>query len=163
MRARFDIAIEAIVAGLMAIMCLTVFVGVVFRYVLVNPLTWTEEVARLCLVWITFLGIYLGYRRKLHISIDVIRTRMSLHSQRVIHIVVTVLLAGLMGTLIIYGAEYSRAFLASVTPLLGIPLGLIYSALPVSAALLLWAVLVELVELLRGRALFDTTLKGDLL
>jgi TRAP-type C4-dicarboxylate transport system permease small subunit len=162
-RDRLDVGLEVATALLMAIVCVVVFLGVVFRYVLLNPLTWTEEVARLCLVWITFLGTYLAYRRRLHIAIDVISVRLTPGARRAIHFVVTILLAVLMATLVVQGSQYSRAFLGSATPLLGIPLGVVYAALPLSAALLLIAVLAELLDLLRGRALVEESAKGDTL
>lgn len=149
---RLDTVLEAVVAALMALICVVVFLGVIYRYVLLDPLAWTEEVARLCLVWITFLGAYLAYRRGMHISIDVVRRRVSPRMQRVIHLVVSVLVGVLMATLVVEGALYSQAFLSSGTPLLGIPLGVVYAALPISAALLLVSVLAELLDLLRGWA-----------
>lgn len=163
MRDRLDVGLEAMTAALMAIIGIVVFLGVVFRYVLLNPLTWTEEVSRFCLVWITFLGTYLAYRRRLHISIDVIRRRLDAGARRAIHLVVTILLAGLMGTLLVQGGQYSRAFMGSATPLLGIPLGVVYAALPLSAALMLISVLAELLDLLRGRAPVDERPKADAL
>jgi TRAP-type C4-dicarboxylate transport system permease small subunit len=162
-RNRLDAGLEATTAALMAIICVVVFLGVVFRYVLLNPITWAEEVARLCLVWITFLGTYLAYRRRLHISIDLIRTRLGPGARRAVHFVVTVLLAGLMVTLLVQGGQYSRAFMGSATPLLGIPLGVVYAALPLSAALMLISVLAELLALLRGRAPADERPKADTL
>jgi len=160
-RERIDLGLEGIVAAIMAVICIVVFLGVVFRYVLFSPLTWTEEVARLCLVWITFLGTYLAYRRKLHISIEVIRVRLSAPVQHGIHVVVTILVAVLMGTLAIQGTRYSYAFLGSQTPLLGIPLGVVYAALPFSAALLFLVVLADLIEIARGRSSIDVVLKAD--
>src|SRR5207244_11708001 len=121
MRVYLDVAIEAVAAVLMATMCIIVFLGVFFRYVLSDPLTWTEEIARLCLVWITFLGTYLAYRRNLHISIDVVRERLSRSAQRIIHLIVLVLVGMFMTMLVIQGAHYSQAFLGSDTPLLGVP------------------------------------------
>lgn len=38
------------------VMCLAVALGVVSRYVVGRPLLWTDEVARLALVWLTFIG-----------------------------------------------------------------------------------------------------------
>ena len=160
-RERVDLGLEGIMAAIMAVICIVVFLGVVFRYVLFSPLTWTEEVARLCLVWITFLGTYLAYRRKLHISIEVIRLRLSAPVQHRIHIVVTILVAVLMGTLAIEGAHYSYAFLGSRTPLLGIRLGVVYAALPFSATLLFLVVLADLVDIVRGRSSVDVVLKAD--
>jgi len=162
-RERLDLGLEIIMAALMAAICVVGFLGVVFRYGLRDPLTWAEEIARLCLVWITFIGTYLAYRRRLHISIDVIRNRMSPRTQRVIHAVVTVLVLVLMGALALQGSVYSRAFLGSATPLLSIPLGVVYAALPFSAALLFFAVLVDLIDLMRGRTPSNQTPKADLL
>ena len=47
-----------------------VFVSVVFRYVLNSPLTWSEELASLLFAWLTFIGAYVGFRTRSHISID---------------------------------------------------------------------------------------------
>jgi TRAP-type transport system small permease protein len=152
MRAYLDVAIEAVAATLMATMCIIVFLGVFFRYVLGDPLTWTEEIARLCLVWITFLGTYLAYRRNLHISIDVVQKRLSRNARRIIHLIVLVLVGMFMTMLMIQGTYYSRAFLGSATPLLGVPLGLVYAALPFCAALLLVTILVDTFNFLRGRS-----------
>src|SRR6266542_4259240 len=91
MRAYLDVAIEAVAAALMAAMCAIVFLGVFFRYVLGDPLSWTEEIARLCLVWITFLGTYLAYRRNLHISIDLVQKRLSRSAKKIVHLMVLVL------------------------------------------------------------------------
>ena len=43
---------------------------VLFRYLLMIPLPWTEELARFTLVWVTFLGAASVTRRKLHIAVD---------------------------------------------------------------------------------------------
>lgn len=161
MRAYLDGAIEAVAATLMAITCAIVFLGVFFRYVLVDPLTWTEEIARLCLVWITFLGTYLAYRRNLHICIELLRTRVSRRTQRGIQLAVLVLVGSFMAMLTVQGAQYSQKFMASATPLLGVPLGVVYAALPVSAALLLGAIMVDLLAFFRGRPAVDVQAKGD--
>lgn len=163
MRTLLDAWLEAMAAGLMAIICIVIFLGVVSRYVLLSPITWAEEVARLCLVWITFLGTYLAYRRRLHISIDVIRARLGPRTRRAIHFVVTILLVVLMTMLLVQGGKYSGAFMGSATPLLGIPLGVVYAALPLSAALMLISVLAELLDLLRRRTPADERPKADLL
>lgn len=50
-------AIErAIIAGLVAVITCLTFIQVVFRYGFNQPLQWSEEVARYCFVWVTFLG-----------------------------------------------------------------------------------------------------------
>ena len=44
--ARLDAAAEAVAAALMGALSILVFVGVVYRYVLLSPLAWVEEVVR---------------------------------------------------------------------------------------------------------------------
>jgi TRAP-type C4-dicarboxylate transport system permease small subunit len=54
----------------LVVMTVTILIQVSFRYVLSNPLDWTEEVARLMLVWLTFSGATLIFIKLEHPSID---------------------------------------------------------------------------------------------
>ena len=135
-----DVACEALAALLMSAMCLAVFLGVVFRYALLSPLPWVEEVARLGLVWVTFVGTYLAMRRGQHIVMDTFHDLGRAWVRWVCDAVGLAALAGFLLTLLWYGARYAAAFWASRSPYLGFPLGLVYLALPVGAALLLLAV-----------------------
>ena len=47
---------QAIIGGLMAAIAILTLAQVFWRYVLEQPLQWSEEVARYCFVWVTFLG-----------------------------------------------------------------------------------------------------------
>lgn len=57
---------------------------VLFRYMLMIPLPWTEELARFTLVWVTFLGAASVTRRKLHIAVDYFISKLSPKTSRVI-------------------------------------------------------------------------------
>lgn len=43
--------------ALMSVMTVVIFVQVVMRYVFHNSLTWSEEFARYCFIWLIYLGI----------------------------------------------------------------------------------------------------------
>jgi TRAP-type C4-dicarboxylate transport system permease small subunit len=47
---------RAIISALMAAITILTLVQVVWRYGLNMPLQWSEEIARYCFVWVTFLG-----------------------------------------------------------------------------------------------------------
>lgn len=55
--------VEKLIAMILgAMMLFSLGAGVVYRYVLKAPLVWSDEVAILCLVWITFLGGSMGVK-----------------------------------------------------------------------------------------------------
>ncbi len=67
--------LERVADGLMIALFLLIFAlvlaQVVFRYVLNDPLVWSEELARLAFVWVAMLAWSLGLRRRSHIAVTV--------------------------------------------------------------------------------------------
>lgn len=149
MREAFDRVAEGVLAALMAAMCVLVFVGVVFRYVLLDPISWTEEVGRFCLVWVSFIGTYLAHRRSQHIAVTVLVDGLTPARQRQVRLVVSVLLAVFMVMLMVQGTAYTTAFARYYSPILELPLGIVYAALPVAATMMLVAILLDVGKELR--------------
>lgn len=141
-----DTFVEALVAALMAMLLVLVFCAVMFRYVLGSPLTWSEELGRFCLVWVSFLGAYLAQRRGQHVAVTFIREKLAVVCQRWISAALILLLLGFLGTLAWFGAVYAVKFMSSTTPLLHIPLGLVYAVMPASMALMFVSVLLDAVR-----------------
>lgn len=138
-----DKGIEVSVALLMMVLLTLVTCAVFFRYALGDPLTWSEELGRSCLVWVSFLGAYLAQRRSQHVAVTVVREALPVRYQQSIRIALALLLLGFLGVLAWFGTVYSLKFMSSTTPLLGIPLGLIYAAMPLCMALLFISVLLD--------------------
>ncbi len=149
MREAFDRFAEGVLAALMAAMCVIVFVGVIFRYVLLEPISWTEEVGRFCLVWVSFIGTYLAHRRSQHIGVTVLVDGLTPARQKYVRIVVSALLAVFMMMLMVQGTAYTTSFARYYSPILELPLGIVYAALPVAATLMLIAILLDLGKELR--------------
>lgn len=138
---RIEQTLEAVVALLMALMCATVAVGVFHRYVLVNPLGWTEEVARFCLVWITFLAAPLALRRGQHMQMDLLYARLPRGARRPADMFGLTVLLAFSAVLLVFGLRYATAMMGSRTPYLDLPQGVVYLGLPAGAALFIWAAL----------------------
>lgn len=49
-----------------------IFFQVIMRYVFNNSLSWSEEMGKFLFVWISWLGISIGHRRKEHIRITLL-------------------------------------------------------------------------------------------
>jgi TRAP-type C4-dicarboxylate transport system permease small subunit len=68
---------------LFVLLLILAIIQVLFRYMLMIPLPWTEELARFTLVWVTFLGAASVTRRKLHIAVDYFISKLSPKTSRV--------------------------------------------------------------------------------
>ena len=66
---------QVVGAGFAVIVVLTI-AQVFFRFVLDSPLIWSEEVARLLLVWVVFLGAAVVAWDGSHLNVDVVFTRL---------------------------------------------------------------------------------------
>lgn len=107
-------------AVLHALIASLVIAAVVFRYVLNDPLTWSEELVLVLFGWMVFLGIANAFRYRSHIIIDVIvlfAPRIVCLVFGVISITVTALL---LGVLTWYAWHYMVREMPNLTPMLGI-------------------------------------------
>jgi len=68
-------AISNLGAVFLAAVTIVVLIGVVARYVLSISLPWAEEVARLLLVWLTFMGAAAATYKRTNIRVDTIYAR----------------------------------------------------------------------------------------
>jgi len=59
----------------MAGMTFVVLLGVVFRYLLQMPLSWTEELSRYLMIWSASLAISIGIKEKGHVGLTVLVDR----------------------------------------------------------------------------------------
>ncbi len=62
---------------LIGLMTLVILLQVLFRYVLGNALTWSEEVARFMMIWMTFLIAPVAYRHGINVSLDFFASMMT--------------------------------------------------------------------------------------
>ncbi len=61
---------EVVVMGLMAVLVVVVVASVIFRYVLLAPLSWSEEVGRYLMIWVGFLAASIAIQQGMHVGID---------------------------------------------------------------------------------------------
>jgi TRAP-type C4-dicarboxylate transport system permease small subunit len=61
---------EVAVMVLMGFLVVVVVASVLFRYVFLSPITWSEEVGRYVMIWMGFLAASIAVRRGLHVGVD---------------------------------------------------------------------------------------------
>mgnify|MGYP002566081463 CR=1 FL=1 len=65
--------VEEIIAVMaLAIMTTAIFYNVLMRYLFRNPTAWADELAMICLAYVTFVGGAAAYKRNLHFGIDIL-------------------------------------------------------------------------------------------
>lgn len=116
-------------------MALVIGAQVFSRYVLNHSLFWSEEVGRICLVWISFLGASAAYKRRAHIGIDFLVARLPHNLRCAVAILVVILSFCFFGVLIVYGTIFAAFISGQKTAALGLPLTITYLAIPLSGVL----------------------------
>ncbi|HSI68316.1 MAG TPA: TRAP transporter small permease [Planococcus sp. (in: firmicutes)] len=132
-----NVGIKHFLNLIMATLVIAVFMQVIFRFVLQQPLAWTEELARYCLVWITFLGAAYAMSLKAHIGMEVFVRMFGTNIRRVIYIIATLLSMGFFLLMVVQGYDLASRSMSQLSPVLRIPMGIIYGVIPLSGALLL--------------------------
>lgn len=90
--------IEVLIALFLAVMIALVFMNVVLRYGFSMGFAWSEEISRLCFIYLVYLGAIGAMRDNQHLIIDSILTRIPPHAQKAVFLVVQ---AGIIWVMVI--------------------------------------------------------------
>jgi TRAP-type C4-dicarboxylate transport system permease small subunit len=115
-------------------MVATILLQVFYRFVLGDPLSWSEELARYVFVWITFLGAAVAYRHGTHIVVDTIVVLLPRRVQAILGWVVDTLMVAALLTLLVEGIGIVKVNSNVEATMLEIPMSWVYASVPVSAA-----------------------------
>jgi TRAP-type C4-dicarboxylate transport system permease small subunit len=136
-----DKLVKGLVTTCMAMMVIVVTWQVVSRYALGDPSQWTEEVARMLLIWVGLLGGVYAYREKAHLGLDLLHQKVGDVGKRRLDMI-TDISCGLfaLGVLVIGGGLLVQLTweLKQTTAALGIPMAWVYAVLPLSGVLIVY-------------------------
>ncbi|HEV58845.1 MAG TPA: TRAP transporter small permease [Phycisphaerales bacterium] len=157
-----DAFLEILLTVVMGVLVLDVVWQVVARYVLGQPSSWSEELATFLMVWVGMLGASVALNRGAHLGIDYFVGKLPARVRVWTEIVVFAAI-GLFSffVLLIGGGLLTRTMLqmGQVSPAMGLKIGYVYLALPISGFfLVLYSVelLIERIVLIaRGEAAFQ--------
>lgn len=121
---------------ILAAMAIMVFANVALRFTTDHSILWVEEASRYLMIWLTFLGSGLVLRYGAHIGIDTLQERFP-GAAPVIRTVIFALLLAFFAAMVWLGIRYSILTWGQTTPVLGIPIGAVYLAMPIGFALMI--------------------------
>lgn len=126
------------------------------RFVLDNPSTFTEELARYLLIWVSFLGAAYAYRKRIHLAVEVVTQKLTgnAYYYTQIFIQACIFLFSLL-VLVVGGWDLTAMSFeeSQMSPALQINIGYIYAVIPISGILFLYYSIIfirEYMKKLRG-------------
>lgn len=128
-------ATEGISMLLMVAMVLLIFMQIISRSLFDSSFTWTEEVARFILVWVVFLGAGLVFQYGANVSVEALFNTLPINLKKILQVVVAILCIIFLIILIMKGLELCSKTMVQRTPILKIPMGYVYSIIPISGVL----------------------------
>lgn len=125
------LACQALLTAIVA----SVLLDVGMRYILNRGFVASGEFVPYLFTWFAFLAASLCYWAGEHFVVDVILNNAGKY-RRAIEFVIHILELLLFSVLIYYGTEIAIAQMSQLTPYLGLPYGIVYVSVPVSATLM---------------------------
>ncbi len=126
------------------------FAGVIWRYFFVDPLSWSDEIARTLFAWLAFIGAAIGVKRRLHSAVLVFGARLPAMWQRFMTLLGLCAIAVMAAVLLYTGTTETLANFRQTMPVTGLSRGWLYLAVPVSGLLILVYLVPQFWKALRG-------------
>jgi len=132
--------ITTIVKYVMLVQASMIFVIICFavftRYLLNYVPSWSEEVPRYLLVWISYLGAALAVKYKEHISLDFFFNLMPVRARQVGHLILNVLIGTVGVIMLVFGIGFVRQFGDDLMESIVVKNFWFYLAMPISGGLM---------------------------
>jgi len=140
-----------VAAILLAVMCVVVFLQVVFRFIIKSSLPWSEELSRYLTVYITFFGAAYGIQKGAHLGIEAVTLLLPVKVRRLLNIFVQAGSLAVCALIAKYGIDIviSQMGTGQVSPAMRVPMWMIYMAVPVGMIFCVIRYVIEIVHSVR--------------
>jgi TRAP-type C4-dicarboxylate transport system permease small subunit len=106
---------------------------------------WSEEVALLLAVWFIFIAMSLGVKQNLHINISIIpEGKLPPKLSRILDIIKSLVILVLAFTMLFDGGKLVGFTMQSIMPATQWPAGLLYAILPISAVIMIYESIMDI-------------------
>ncbi|MGR3806884.1 TRAP-type C4-dicarboxylate transport system, small permease component [Pasteurella testudinis DSM 23072] len=137
-----DKALSALCVTLSVFLVICVVWQVFSRYVLNQPSTYTDEIARFLFIWVGLIGAAYALGQKKHLAIDLLLTKLesSPKKQNFLNLLINIISLFFIILIMCYGGGklvLDTMSAGQISPVLGIQMGWVYFAIPLSGAFML--------------------------
>jgi TRAP-type C4-dicarboxylate transport system permease small subunit len=157
----YFLTLKAVMALLLAAMCVMVFGNVVLRYLFNQGLTASDELSRLFFVWLTFVGAAVAIRERGHIGVDMLVRRLPPRGARLCLVLAHGLMLWVVWLMLQGSWKQAMINLNVASPTLGFSMSLFYFAGVFFAATGAVLIAVDTVNLALGRTAVNSLFLSD--
>lgn len=138
-----DVKIEHHVEDWLSFGIFWTLAGVVFlqfftRYVLNDSVAWTEEIARYLLIWITFIGAAMSFRRRTHISVEALHHFMPEKVVRPLRFAIDLATVGFVALLCWFSIAITERMHIQTMTVIEWPMSIVYAGVGLGCFLMLY-------------------------
>ena len=147
LRSQIDSVLEKVLVFIMSLMVINVLWQVFSRYLLTNPSSFTDELARYLMIWVGVLGAAYVAGKGNHVAITYFSEKFSRSNFIRVRIAINLIIMGFAFLGMFIGGlrlVYITLMLEQLSPSLKIPLGLVYAVIPLSGILIIFYKLLDL-------------------
>ena len=133
---------------ILGVLVLDVLWQVISRYILNSPSSFTDELARMLLIWVGILGAAYATGKKMHLAIDVLLNKFNEKNRKIINTLINISVALFALVVMVIGGGnliYILLKLGNQSPALSLPIGYVYAVIPLSGLLVIYYSLYEIV------------------
>jgi len=117
-------------------MAIVIIINVFMRYVLNTGLRWGEEVAKLLMVWFTFIAMAVGVKQGLHISLHLLPKKLPVNLEKFFTFLKDIITLIIAMVFFVYGIKLVQFTSSSIMPATEWPSSILYLILPIAAVLI---------------------------
>ena len=140
-RSQLDKIIELLLVSILSVMVINVLWQIITRYFSASPSSFSDELARYLMIWLGLIGTAYVSGKKEHVSIDYFLKKLN-HKKRVLlnRLIDFIILFFSFFVMIIGGGHlvFVTIKLEQLSPSLQIPLGFVYSVIPLSGLIIIF-------------------------
>ncbi len=127
--------VERCAVALLSLLIVTVWLGILSRYVLPWNLTFTEELARYLMIWVALLAISLGICKRQHVGMLVIFDRLPQQVRKGLALAFDLIGILFFAVMFYHGLTYVERGFSQSTMIFGMPRGYPYLIIPIASGL----------------------------
>ena len=132
----FKYSLEIALVFLLVAMTLTVFSQVIARYIFEAPLSWSEELARFILIWLSMLSAAYAFKTKSHFALTILVSKLPDKHQKITSFCVHIIVAIFFLLICYYSIIFVNSVNGHVAPALQISMQIPYSSIIVASGLI---------------------------